>query len=113
MGVPEVVYSPMLPVPGAVPSSTTNKFPPDTAMPAGRVSPETNDAFTVAPEVVYSPTVPVPEMKPPLVTKIWPWAGIANSAADADKQKRINRMFIRKSLPIVRSADVASPSGRR
>jgi hypothetical protein len=70
----------------------TNKFPPETAMPCGRLSPETSAGSTVAPEVVYSPIVPVSKS----VTKICApkVPGIAQNAADAAKPERINRIFI-------------------
>jgi hypothetical protein len=53
--VPEVVYSPILPVP----LLTTKRFDPDTAMPTGKFNPVMSAAFTAVPEVVYSPIVPV------------------------------------------------------
>ena len=56
---PEVVYSPILPVSLVRFKLVTNKFPPETAMPCGRLSPEISAGSTVAPEVVYSPIVPV------------------------------------------------------
>src|SRR5580704_10845841 len=51
---PEVVYSPTVPLE----AFATNRFPPDTAMPSGKLNPETSEAFTVAPVVAsYSPIV--------------------------------------------------------
>ena len=74
---PEVVYSPIVPLP----EFATNSLPPDKAMPAGPFNPEIKAGLTVAPEVVYSPIVPVSES----VTKISPpglAAGIMQSAAE-------------------------------
>ena len=56
---PEVVYSPIVPLPRFV----TKMSDPDTAMPMGPSSPEMSEALTVAPEVVYSPIVPVPQVR--------------------------------------------------
>ena len=52
---PEVVYSPIVPVPLFV----TNRFEPDAAIPYGLLNPATSEAFTVAPEVEYSLIVSV------------------------------------------------------
>ena len=73
---PELVYSPIVPLP----LFTTNRFPPDKAMPVGRFNPEIKALLTVAPEVVYSPIVPDPSF----TTKICPRvaAGIMQSAAE-------------------------------
>jgi len=60
MTAPDVVYSPIVPVFGAVPLLTTKRSDPDNARLHTPGSPEINDALTTAPEVVYSPTVPVP-----------------------------------------------------
>jgi hypothetical protein len=62
---PEVVYALIKPSSGV--SFTTNKFPPDTAMLVGKLSPgspeipEISFAFSTFPEVVYSPIVPLPK----------------------------------------------------
>jgi hypothetical protein len=51
--VPEVVYSPTVPV-----TFATNKSLPDIAIPVAPPAPaEISDALTVAPEVMYSPTL--------------------------------------------------------
>src|SRR5438046_7554099 len=90
----EVVYSPILPVSLARFKLVTNKSPPDTAMPCGRLSPEISAGSTVAPEVVYSPIVPVSKFATKICApRIVP--GMAQSAADAAKPERINRIFIR------------------
>jgi hypothetical protein len=49
-------YSPNVPLA----SFTTKSLPRDIAIPNGKLSLETSDAFTVAPDVVYSPIVPLP-----------------------------------------------------
>src|SRR6266496_4273230 len=91
---PEIVYSPILPVSLARFKLVTNKFSPDTAMPCGRLSPEISAGSTVAPKVVYSPIVPVSKFATKICApRIVP--GMAQSAADAAKPERINRIFIR------------------
>jgi hypothetical protein len=89
---PEVVYSPILPVSLVRFKLVTTKFPPETAMPCGRLSPETSVGSTVAPEVVYSPIVPVSKFVTKICAGIVP--GMAQSAADAAKPERVNRIFI-------------------
>ena len=43
------------------PKFATHRFPPDTAMPYGKLNPETSAALTAAPVVaLYSPIVPLP-----------------------------------------------------
>ena len=55
-GTPEVVYSPIVPLPFAF---ATNRSEPDSAMPDGLSNPVISAAFTSVPEVVYSPIVPM------------------------------------------------------
>ena len=63
-------------------------------MPCGSLSPEISAGSTVAPEVVYSPIVPVSKFATKICApRIVP--GMAQSAADAAKPERINRIFIR------------------
>jgi len=53
IGVPEVVYSPIVPVA----KFATNRCDPETAIEVSPPSPVMSEALTVAPEVVHSPIV--------------------------------------------------------
>jgi hypothetical protein len=55
--VPDVVYSPIVPLPKLVPQVATNRFDPSTVIPNGSCNPETSEAFIVDPSVPYSPIV--------------------------------------------------------
>jgi hypothetical protein len=87
---PEVVYLPIV----LLSKFVTNRFPPDNAIPGGRFNPEEIKALLiVAPEVVYSPVV----LACSFATNICPRlpAGMTQqSAADATKPERVNRIFI-------------------
>ena len=59
---PDIVYSPIVPVPMPLLVFVTNRLAPSVAIANGLDSPVMSEAFTVAPIVVYSPTIPGPEL---------------------------------------------------
>jgi hypothetical protein len=60
-------------------------------MPIGLISPKASVEFTVAPEVVYLPIVPVEVCATKICAQVVP--GMAQSATDATKPERIDRVF--------------------
>jgi len=86
--VPEVVYSPIVPLL----EFETNRFPPDNAILNGLFNPEIKALLTVAPEVVYSPIVPLLGFVSKICARAVP--GMAQSAAEATKPERINRIIL-------------------
>jgi hypothetical protein len=60
-------------------------------MPIGLISPKASVEFTVAPEVMYLPIVSVEVSATKICAQVVP--GMAQSATDATKPERINRVF--------------------
>jgi hypothetical protein len=60
-------------------------------MPIGLIIPKVSVGFTVAPEIVYLPIVPLEVSATKICAQVVP--GMAQSATDATKPERINRVF--------------------
>ena len=99
-GVPEVVYSPIVPVVALA----TNRSEPDTAMPVGTFSPEISAAFNVVPAVVYAPTVP----SPMFVSKIVP----ARAALEEERSEQGGKQAKRNDLGLIKGLHRFSFPGR-
>ena len=94
------LYSPMLVSEKPLPAFVTNRFPPDTAMPTGKLfNPEINEALMIAPVVPsYSPTL----ASPVFVSKILSPSGSGHGterdrrSQGGKKQSYIHRNFVRR-----------------
>ncbi len=101
--LPEVVYSPTVPLP----TFATNRFDPDIAMPSGKPNPVTSDAFTLPPEVVYSPTC-----RRMLVTKRFdPDTAMPKASIQSRDERGVHRatggrVFANPALGIVRDKKI-------
>jgi hypothetical protein len=78
----------------------TNRFPPDTAMPIGKLfNPETNEALAIAPLVtLYSPTLASPVLVPKNLSPSGSGHGTERDrrSQGGKKQSYIHRGFVRR-----------------